>query len=246
MTIIYALLGGLLPALLWLSFWLSEDRKKPEPRRLILKTFFLGALAVILVLPFQKIAAQFFPIMGFSLFLIWAILEEVFKLVAAYFGGLKAREDDEPLDPLIYMITAALGFTALENALFVSTPFLSGDISTGLVTGGMRFIGASLLHTVSSAIIGLSLALTFYKRREKRRLALLFGILGATLIHAAFNLFLISFGSLSTFFTFGGVWAAAAILLLAFEKVKTVRPPVRLADEVSTLYPSPENHPLIK
>lgn len=246
MTIIYALLGGFLPALLWLSFWLSEDRKSPEPRRLILKTFFLGALAVILVLPFQKVAAQFFPIMGFSLFLLWATLEELFKLAAAYFGGLRAREDDEPLDPLIYMITAALGFTALENALFVSTPLLSGDISAGLVTGGLRFIGASLLHTVSSAIIGLSLGLTFYKRREKRRSALLFGIIGAILIHTAFNLFLVSFGSLSTFITFAGVWACVAILLLAFEKVKTVRPPVRLADEVSTSDTSPANHHLIK
>ena len=56
--IFYALLGGILPALIWLAFWLREDYKHPEPRGLILRTFLLGMGAVILVLPFQKAIAK--------------------------------------------------------------------------------------------------------------------------------------------------------------------------------------------
>jgi RsiW-degrading membrane proteinase PrsW (M82 family) len=47
----YGLLGGLLPALLWLWFFLKEDSKRPEPKWLILAAFLAGMLAVILALP---------------------------------------------------------------------------------------------------------------------------------------------------------------------------------------------------
>ena len=157
--VIYALLGGILPALVWLLFWLREDRKNPEPKRLIMRTFILGMIAVILVLPLQKGVEMLFAggITILSL-AVWAFLEEGLKLGAGYFGGLASREDNEPIDPMIYMITAALGFVSLENALFILGPMLGGDIATSIITGNLRFIGASLLHEVTSAIIGVSIS----------------------------------------------------------------------------------------
>src|SRR3989344_5332355 len=143
-TLVYALIGGILPAVLWLIFWLQEDRKRPEPKRLILRTFIFGMMAVLLVIPFQKSVDSIFPGVGLVAFLLWAILEEGFKLGAAYFGGLKSKEDNEPVDPLIYMITAALGFVALENSLFIITPLLDNDAAMGVIVGNMRFVGASL------------------------------------------------------------------------------------------------------
>ena len=128
-TLTYALLGGILPALVWLLFWLREDRKNPEPNNLILKTFLLGMISVILVLPFQKGVEMITPSLGALAILLWAILEEVFKLGAGYFGGLHSKEDNEPIDPIIYMITAALGFVALENTLFIMGPLLGEDVA---------------------------------------------------------------------------------------------------------------------
>ena len=90
-------------------------------------------------------------------------LEEVFKFAAAYFVALRARVYDEPLDAIIYLVTVALGFSALENALFLWGPLKEGDILRTIVTGDLRFIGATLLHTLSSATIGIALALSFYK-----------------------------------------------------------------------------------
>src|SRR3990167_316972 len=160
-TLIYAALGGILPALVWLSFWLREDRKNPEPNGLIVKTFLLGMFAVLLVLPFQKGVEMLIPGTTLVTLFLWAFFEETFKLSAGYFGGLHTVDDNEPIDPMIYMITAALGFVALENTLFILGPMIDGNVLESLVTGHMRFIGASLLHIVSSGFVGMALAFSF-------------------------------------------------------------------------------------
>ncbi len=220
--IIYALLGGILPALIWLAFWLREDYRHPEPRGLILKTFLFGMGAVVLVLPFQKAVDTFFPDMALFAVLLWVILEEVFKFSAAYFGGLKSVEDNEPIDPLIYMITAALGFVALENALFIFGPLIGEDITKSVITGNLRFIGASLLHVVSSGLVGISLAFSFYKARIKRVVLTAFALILAIAFHTGFNLSIVYWNNFGAMLAFGMVWIGVIILLLAFEKVKTI------------------------
>lgn len=223
-TIAYALLGGVLPALLWLAFWLREDRKNPEPNNLIGKTFLLGMLSVLLVLPFQKGVEAIFPsITVLSLFL-WALLEEVFKFGAGYFGGLHSVEDNEPIDPLIYMITAALGFVALENTLFIFGPLIQNDAVQSFVTGNMRFMGASLLHVVSSGILGASLSLSFYKNWFKRVTYVTVGLILAIIFHLYFNLMIINFGNTGTTISFVSVWIGVVVLLLTFERIKRIAP----------------------
>ncbi len=50
-----ALLGGIIPSLVWLWFWLKEDNAQPEPKGIIATIFFVGMLAVIFVVPIQKL-----------------------------------------------------------------------------------------------------------------------------------------------------------------------------------------------
>ncbi|MEX0932319.1 MAG: PrsW family glutamic-type intramembrane protease [Parcubacteria group bacterium] len=223
-TILYSLLGGVLPALLWLAFWLHEDKKRPEPRGLLIRTFILGMCSVVLVLPFQKLVQTSFPEALVLAFLFWAILEEGFKYIAAWIGGLRTRDDDEPIDNVIYLITAALGFTALENALFIANPLLELDFLGGLITGNMRFIGASVLHVVASGIVGVALALSFYKKKSVRLLWALGGLILAILYHLAFNLIINFHPEGSTSLALILAWVGAVGLMLAFERVKKVRP----------------------
>lgn len=223
-TIAYALLGGVLPALLWLFFWLKEDRKNPEPDRLIFKTFLLGMLSVLLVLPFQKGVEAIFPSLTVLSLFLWALLEEIFKFGAGYFGGLHSVEDNEPVDPMIYMITAALGFVALENALFIFGPLIANDAVQSFITGNMRFIGASLLHVVSSGIVGASLALSFYKSWYKRVSYVTCGLILAIAFHLYFNIMIINMGSTGTTISFVSVWVGVAALLLTFERIKRIAP----------------------
>ncbi len=220
--IVYALLGGILPALVWLAFWLYEDYRHPEPRGLILKTFLLGMVAVLFVLPFQKVVDAFLPGTTALTILLWVILEEVFKFVAAYLGGLRSVEDNEPIDPLVYMITAALGFVALENALFIFGPLIGEDIIRSVITGNLRFIGASLLHVVSSGIIGVALAFSFYTSRRKRIALTLFALSLAIISHTGFNLAMIRLNNAGATFTFGLVWMGVILLLWAFERIKKI------------------------
>lgn len=221
-VIFFALFGGVLPAALWLWFWLQEDRKNPEPRRRIIITFFAGAIAVPLVLPFQKLVLAYFENSVLLTFILWAALEEIFKFTAAYVGGLNTKEDDEPIDAVMYMVTAALGFVALENTLFLIHPLASGNIVESIITGNLRFIGASLLHIISSSTVGIFIAFAFYKKRFHRILFTGVGIFFAIILHTAFNLSIIKENGSDTFVIFSALWFTIAVLLLFFEKIKKI------------------------
>jgi RsiW-degrading membrane proteinase PrsW (M82 family) len=228
--IIYALVGGILPALLWLIFWLEEDKRRPEPRGRLLITFVLGMCATIAVLPFERKVSEIWPGFTLATFALWAVIEEFFKFFAAYIGALRSRDDDEPIDPIVYMIVAALGFVALENTLFIIGPLVQPDlipesaIVQSITTGQLRFIGASLLHVVASSTIGASLAFTFYKKRSTKRLSLVFGFLLAAFFHTAFNIFIYHGSEFGTFMTFATVWAGVTTLFWIFERVKSIAP----------------------
>jgi RsiW-degrading membrane proteinase PrsW (M82 family) len=221
-TLLYAALGGILPPLLWLWFWLKEDKARPEPRGRIFLSFAAGMAMVPLVIPFEKAALNIFG-MGTIAVIAWAIIEEVFKYIGAYFAALRSRYFDEPIDAMIYLITAALGFAAVENVFFLLGPLQDGDIFQSLITSNLRFLGATLLHTVSSAAVGSAIALSFYRRKKVRREYLLVGITLAVALHALFNLFIMKQTGVRMFFIFGFVWIAVIALIVFFEKVKRLR-----------------------
>lgn len=221
--VVYALLGGILPALVWLSFWLREDSRKPEPRGLILRTFVFGMIAVVLVLPFQEWTSRILPNFTVFAFLIYATLEEVFKLGAAYFGGLDTPEDDEPVDPLVYMITGALGFVALENTLFILDAILDQNLVAGVIMSNMRFVGASVLHIIASGIVGAGMTFSFYSSGKKKSVYVVTSLIIAILFHTAFNVLLNSQTELGGLIALVSVWISVLLLLLTFEKAKTLR-----------------------
>ncbi len=213
-----AFLGGVIPALLWLFFWLLEDRCDPEPKKLIFLSFLGGALAVPLVIPFQQAASAYLA--GPWILLAWAVGEELLKLAAVYCIALRDRALDEPIDAIVYMITGALGFAALENVLFLLGPLQGGDALQGLITGNLRFIGATLLHTLASATIGITIALSFYKSLSLRRMYLLLGTTLAIGLHFLFNIFILQGHGSGAFSVFLFVWIGIIALMLAFERVK--------------------------
>lgn len=225
-TVLYAFLGGLLPALLWLTFWLMQDRKNPEPLKMLALAFGGGMVAVPLVLPFEE---WIFTTIGgaatvtLTVIILWSLVEEAFKYFAARFLVLGRCSNNEPLDPIMYMITAALGFAALENTLFLLDPVTLGNTAQSLFTGNLRFLGATLLHVLASSMIGLSLALTYYRRGWRRIIGLTIGIIVATALHTLFNFFIIESDGSGTFFVFASVWAGIVVLILMLEKIKRMK-----------------------
>ncbi|MDE2078807.1 MAG: PrsW family intramembrane metalloprotease [Patescibacteria group bacterium] len=215
---------SLIPILIWLSFWLFEDGKHPEPKKYLLLAFVAGMASVFLVLPLEAAAASYVP-MSFFLLLTWAFIEETAKFGFAWFTVLRLPTCDEPIDIPIYLITTALGFSAVENAFFLFKPVMNGIISQTLQTGDLRFIGATLIHVLSSALIGGALALVFYQERARKIVYGTLGVILAVFLHAFFNFLIILKGAGSVLTVFMLVWVGIVFLLLALERVKEVERP---------------------
>jgi len=221
-TLIYALIAGLLPSLIWLWFWTREDANT-EPKSLIAGLFVGGVVAVIAAVFAERFIASlgFDPSLQYTL---WAAVEEIFKFIAVAVIALNSDYNDEPIDAMIYCIVAALGFAALENTLFLLTPLSSGLVAQSLVTGNMRFIGATLVHIVSTATIGFGLGYAYYKGYLAKTIAIIVGLLTAITFHAAFNLSIINGTTNDTLRAFAWVWGAVVLLMVLFEEVKVVKP----------------------
>lgn len=221
-TIFLSLLGGVLPALLWLWFWLKEDRLHPEPKVRIMIAFLSGMAVVFLVLPFEKFIFSFFPSISLVTVLLWASTEEIIKYITSYFSALRNKEMNEPIDAVIYMITVALGFSALENALFLSNLISTSSFTQSIITGNSRFLGATLLHVASSAAVGVMIGLSYYKKPLTKKIFLYTGLGASVTLHTIFNLFIIKLEN-NLFFVFAGVWVLIVLLLVLIEKVKNVK-----------------------
>ena len=163
--------------------------------------------------------ATSFAVGGLLIFL-WAAIEELLKYFAASLIILKKKAVDEPLDPIIYMITIALGFAAVENTLFLMNPDL--DLYNGIITGNLRFLGATLLHILASATIGVAMALSFYKSESIKKLYVRIGVLLSIVLHTLFNFFIIESNGEKILTVFAAVWIGVIVLLLFFEKVKRI------------------------
>ncbi|NDE68402.1 PrsW family intramembrane metalloprotease, partial [bacterium] len=131
---------------------------------------------------------------------------------------------DEPIDPLVYLITVALGFAALENTLFIMGTIQTGDIAQTIITGNMRFIGATLLHVLASSCVGIMLGFVFYRSHITRFLAGLVGLCAGIALHAYFNLSIISTSTVGALKIFGTIWIGVVLLFMAFEEIKGVQP----------------------
>lgn len=217
-----AFLCGLIPAVFWLWFWLREDRKNPEPILLIIITFIAGMAVVPAALPLQKLAINLYE--GDNLILAWVIIEEVLKYTAALLVIFWNKAVDEPIDFVIYLITIALGFAALENALFLLNPVSINEYSLAAVTGSFRFLGASLLHVLASATIGICLAFAFYKSTAMKLLYATGGLFIAIVLHALFNFFIMESANSNNgngvLYVLLFVWLGVIVLFLLFEKIK--------------------------
>ena len=179
-------------------------------------------IAVPFTIPFEQ-AVLTFAKTEFTVIILWSFIEEVIKYTAVCLIALNSKFCDEPIDMLIYLITGALGFAALENSLYLMNSIVDGGVVAGAINTHLRFLGATLLHVVSSSAIGIALAFSFY-RKKKRAPYLVLGIIAATVLHAVFNLFIIETQDvLETLVVFSYYWFIVIILIFIFERVKLLK-----------------------
>ena len=235
------ILFGILPSLIWLFYYLRKDLH-PEPRKMIIKVFLFGFLITIPVFIVQVFLSLVLDkIQGFGIFttlpilteiikwfLIISLTEEIFKYLAVKISVFKSAELDEPLDLMIYMIVSALGFAALENILYIFSPIeniisFNEIIQTTIIISFIRFIGATLLHALCSALLGYFLAIGFCQPKNRLKFTAL-GIFLATLLHGFYDFSIMTldapFGFLMPVAIIAGL---VAFVTYAFEKVKKLK-----------------------
>lgn len=208
---------GLLPSLVWMSYFIKRDIH-PEPKYLVTKTFLMGIiispLAIILQMGFTQISSHF-SLFALSAntppFFFWAALvEEFVKFYAVYLIAIMSPDFDEPVDAMIYMMVAGLGFAAIENILVLFRTIPDGA-HAALAVWALRSIGATLLHALSSSLVGYFLAMSWFFQEHRKKLIIL-GLVLATLFHFTFNMFLSSADNRLT----GLAYATGLLLVMSF------------------------------
>ncbi|MDR3519282.1 MAG: PrsW family glutamic-type intramembrane protease [Candidatus Pacebacteria bacterium] len=219
--LVFSLLGGLVPSLFWLWFWLREEEGS-EPNSLLAIVFFMGMISVIVVLPIEQLIKS---TIGSSTeqVILWASAEELVKYLAVLVILYKTDNAPKPIDWPIYMITAALGFAALENTLFLIKPLSIAGATPAILAatslGQLRFLGANLLHTVTSGTIGIAIGVSFFMGKLEKKWFLFISFIIAIALHSAFNFFIIKNNG-SELEVFAFLWVVTIIVMLLFEKVR--------------------------
>lgn len=197
MNFIIIIILGILPSFIWLLFFLRHD-VHPEPKSMILKVFFAGAVIapiaalagtgfqeLLLDLNFSSSSTVFFLI---YIFLGVGVIEEVLKYSVVRLLVLSHHEFDEPVDAMLYMIISGLGFAALENILiFLSQTILGRNFGDTLSLLIYRFLTATFLHALCSALIGYFLALSICETRHQFKLVST-GLFFGALFHGLYDL----------------------------------------------------------
>lgn len=176
----------------------------PEPKKTILKVFLLGCIVTVPVYFAQVQITHFleqlhiFPFFTYyppladvlKWFVAVAFIEEFFKFFVVKLGVFKSGRLDEPVDLMIYMVVAALGFAAVENILYLAVPLDNITITTVIQTTVMisliRFIGATFLHTLCSALLGYFIVLGICQGK-RNILFLILGIVLASGFHGLYD-----------------------------------------------------------
>ena len=186
-TIIIIITFGLIPSFIWLLWFLRKD-SHPESNKMILKIFTYGMLitiiAALIELGFFK-AISIFKFSSLTFLILYyfigiALVEEGLKYLVVREKVLSNPEFDEPVDAMLYMIIAALGFAALENMLVL----FPGDQIIQI--SALRFAGATFLHALCSATVGYFLALSLFETK-KRPAFIIIGLAAATFLHGIYN-----------------------------------------------------------
>lgn len=237
LILLVAVLGALVPTLIYVTvvWWL--DRYEKEPVWLLFAAFAWGAVpaAILSVLvefavdiPISALGGESLAANLFSVSVSAPVVEETFKGIGLLLLVLLfRREFDDLLDGIVYGAMIGFGFAFAEDVGAYFLPILSEQgLQAGLINIVMRSIVFGFNHAFWTGIVGAAVAYASLHRGWARRLAALVG--GWTLavsLHALHNAgatlaeqtYCLSLG-FSLLIDWGGVVLLAVIAVLILRK----------------------------
>ncbi len=193
---------AVLPSLVWMFFYLQKD-SHPEPRHLVLLTFIAGGVTAFLgyfiqteiysLITLFEMRVEIIPVIATAIlllkeFVVIAFSEELLKYLAVFFVVMRSPEMDDPVDLIIYMIVAALGFAAVENFFVLYSFGPQILVEQMAVVSLLRFAGATFLHALASGTLGVFLV---YAYRKSSTAIMVLGFITASLVHGAYNMLVV-------------------------------------------------------
>ncbi len=217
MHLFISLLMAIAPSIFLVYYFYKQDKKKPEPKGLVTKIFFMGILftipAIILEVLFDQI---FVVVMSDSIlydlmkaFIVAAFIEEFIKLFVVKWFAYNHTHFDEVMDGIVYTIMASLGFACLENLIYV--------INDGLEIALVRAITAVPMHAVASGMMGYYIGKAKFSENKTEETALISKGLGyAILIHGIYDFLLFASPKLGLIFALG----VFPLIIITFIRLK--------------------------
>jgi RsiW-degrading membrane proteinase PrsW (M82 family) len=190
--------GLLVSTGVWVWVLRRYDKLEPEPIKLLLWVGLWGGfISIIPAIAGNSLADHFLGLEGFvndlsrrislplalgsAVFI--GINEEIWKFLATLHLVRKLPEFDEPIDGMIYAMTVALGFAALENIEYMVR------FGPGVLLA--RSLLSTPIHLACAAIWGYGLARARFISQHKRYLTSAIPyLLAAAGVHAAFDFFI--------------------------------------------------------
>lgn len=179
-------IASILPAFLWMIYFYRNDRYAPEPKKLVARTFLVGALVGAAMVFSLKELPFYVSFLALSVF-IAPVTEETAKFLSVRWTVYGRKEFDEPVDGMVYATAAALGFASVENIIYVLNSWASGGAETGVLVLAGRSVLSVPAHALFSSLWGL--ALGWHKKRKTLKSSMLvaLGLLGGMVLHGLFN-----------------------------------------------------------
>lgn len=171
----------LLPPFLILIYFVKSD-KFPEPTKLIITTFLLGIVATIPASFLNGFMDEISESITFK-FAAAGFIEEPLKFLILYYYISKQSAFDEPMDGIVYGVTASLGFATYENIIYILNAEEYGTSS--LTLAAIRAFSAVPMHALAGMIMGIYFGLHFFKKKNYLFLCLFVPIS----VHASYNYF---------------------------------------------------------
>lgn len=193
---IILLASAIAPVAIVLAWTWRRDRL-PEPPKVVMITFALGALATIPIMLGEMLLSSMLGL-GASpqallqalllSFVVAALVEETFKFLVLSRYAATHSAFDEPYDGIVYGVAASLGFACVENIVYVLGAS-GGSFGAGMIIAVARALLAVPLHTCCGAIMGVCIGVARFKGAESRTRWTVAGIAAAILLHGIYDSF---------------------------------------------------------
>ncbi len=155
--VVAGLILAAVPAGIWLVVFYRQDRLEPEPKRLVLGVFVLGAVLASTI--GQPLIGGLFRVNTWADFSLWTKIAADILIVGALQAFLiyaavrytvfRSDEFDEPVDGIIYGAAAGLGYATMLNISYIVS---HGGVDLGV--GALRVAVMALAYASFGGVLG--------------------------------------------------------------------------------------------